>query len=59
MVDRPASGAATTAFAQRLCRQRYGQQNTAATAPSANIVPSPKVTRPEIALHSSATTPAS
>ena len=41
----------TAAFAQRLWRHRYGQQNTTATAPSANIMPSPNVTRPESALH--------
>src|SRR4051812_20698210 len=59
MVASAASGAATRAFAQRLCRQRYGQQNTAATAPSANTVPRPKVTRPDTALQISARTPAS
>lgn len=41
MVASAASGAATSAFAQRLKRQRCGQQNTAATAPSANMVPRP------------------
>ncbi|GHG76094.1 hypothetical protein GCM10018980_73810 [Streptomyces capoamus] len=59
MVASAASGAAARAFAQRLYRHRYGQQNTAATAPSANIVPSPKVTRPEIALARNAATPPS
>ncbi len=59
IVASAASGAATRAFAQRLKRHRCGQQNTAATEPSANIVPSPKVTRPEIALHRKAKTPAS
>lgn len=58
MVASPASGAATAAFAQRLYRQRYGQQNTAATAPTANIMPRPNVTRPDIALHRYAKTPA-
>ena len=43
-----AHGAATAAFDQRFSRRLRGQQNTAATAPSANIVPSPKVTRPDI-----------
>ncbi|MGC0376673.1 hypothetical protein RKD28_004189 [Streptomyces sp. SAI-229] len=59
MVASAASGAAHRAFAHRLWRQRYGQQKTTATAPSANMVPSPYVTRPEAALHSSANTPAS
>ncbi len=40
-------------------RHRYGQQNTAATAPTANIMPSPNVTRPDSALHRNAKTPAS
>ncbi len=53
-----ASGAATAAFAQRLYRHRYGQQNTAAVAPTANIMPSPNVTRPDSALHRYAKTPA-
>ncbi|CAO0828642.1 hypothetical protein SMICM17S_04706 [Streptomyces microflavus] len=46
-----ASGAATAALAHRLYRQRWGQQKTAATAPTANIMPSPNVTRPDSALH--------
>ncbi|CAM5703092.1 hypothetical protein STENM223S_11566 [Streptomyces tendae] len=54
-----ASGAAHSAFAHRLYRQRCGQQNTTATAATANIMPSPNVTRPDAALHSSAKTPAS
>lgn len=58
-VARPASGAATDALAQRFIRQRCGQQKTAATAPSANIMPRPKVTRPDRALHRKAKTPAS
>ena len=49
-----AQGAATAALGQRFSRLLCGQQNTAATAPSANIVPSPKVTRPDIALHRNA-----
>jgi hypothetical protein len=46
-------------LAQRLYRHLYGQQKTTATAPSANIVPRPKVTRPETALHRNAKRPAS
>ncbi len=57
-VASPASGAATTALAQRLRRQRCGQQKTAATAPSANSMPRPKVTRPDRALQRKAKTPA-
>ncbi len=59
MVDRAASGAAQAAFAQRRYRQRYGQQNTAATAPSPNSVPRPNVTRPDTALPSSPNRPIS
>ncbi len=59
IVDRAASGAAHSPLAQRSWRQRWGQQNTAATAPSPNIMPSPNVTRPDTALASSPNRPAS
>lgn len=59
IVASAASGAAHSAFAHRLWRQRCGQQKTTATAASANIVPRPYVTRPDTALQRNAKTPAS